>query len=46
MERMPLNRLMDDGPVVMDFVRIVSSGIMSPDEDFTEINFKLSASER
>lgn len=46
MERTPLKRLMEDGPVVMDFVRMVSSGIMSPAWDLTEINFKLSASER
>ena len=42
----PLNRVMEEGPVVMELVRMVSRGTILPEEDFTEINFRLSAWER
>lgn len=44
--RTPLNRVIDDGPVVMELVSRVSRGTILPDEDLTEMNFRLSAWDR
>ena len=41
--RTPLNRVIDDGPVVIELVSSVSRGTIFPDDDLTEMNFKLSA---
>lgn len=41
--RTPLKRVIDDGPVVMELVSSVSRGTIFPDDDLTEMNFRLSA---
>lgn len=41
--RTPLKRVIDDGPVVMELVSSVSRGTIFPDDDLTEMKFRLSA---